>query len=166
MSETHSRRSGEFTGVHMALMLVAFFFVIIAVNLTMAFFASSSWTGLVVKNTYVASQEFNHKAEVGRAQAALGWNAALDIGDGRIAYRLTRKGGSPVHAAHATVTLRRPVTDTQDRTLELLTDAAGTLIAETQIANGSWIIEIDTEAGLDHPYRDVRRISIAGGRLR
>lgn len=166
MSETHSRRSGEFTGVHMALMLVAFFFVIIAVNLTMAFFASSSWTGLVVKNTYVASQEFNHKAEVGRAQAALGWNAALDIGDGRIAYRLTRKGGSPVHAAHATTTLRRPVTDTQDRTLELLPDAAGTLIAETQIANGSWIIEIDTEAGLDHPYRDVRRISIAGGRLR
>lgn len=166
MSETHSRRSGEFTGVHMALMLVAFFFVIIAVNLTMAFFASSSWTGLVVKNTYVASQEFNHKAEVGRAQAALGWNAALDIGDGRIAYRLTRKGGSPVHAAHATTTLRRPVTDTQDRTLELLPDAAGTLIAETQIADGSWIIEIDTEAGLDHPYRDVRRISIAGGRLR
>ena len=166
MSETHSRRSGEFTGVHMALMLVAFFFVIIAVNLTMAFFASSSWTGLVVKNTYVASQEFNHKAEVGRAQAALGWNAALDIGDGRIAYRLTRKGGSQVHAAHASVTLRRPVTDTQDRTLELLPDAAGTLIAETQIADGSWIIEIDTEAGLDHPYRDVRRISIAGGRLR
>lgn len=166
MSETHSRRSGEFTGVHMALMLVAFFFVIIAVNLTMAFFASSSWTGLVVKNTYVASQEFNNKAEVGRAQAALGWNAALDIGDGRIAYRLTRKGGSPVHAAHATATLRRPVTDTQDRTLELLPDAAGTLIAETQIADGSWIIEIDTEAGLDHPYRDVRRISIAGGRLR
>ena len=166
MSETHSRRSGEFTGVHMALMLVAFFFVIIAVNLTMAFFASSSWTGLVVKNTYVASQEFNHKAEVGRAQAALGWNAALDIGDGRIAYRLTRKGGSPVHAAHATTTLRRPVTDTQDRTLELLPDAAGTLIAEAQIADGSWIIEIDTEAGLDHPYRDVRRISIAGGRLR
>ena len=166
MSETHSRRSGEFTGVHMALMLVAFFFVIIAVNLTMAFFASSSWTGLVVKNTYVASQEFNHKAEVGRAQAALGWNAALDIGDGRIAYRLTRKGGSPVHAAHATTTLRRPVTDTQDRTLELLPDAAGTLIAETQIADGSWIIEIDTQAGLDHPYRDVRRISIAGGRLR
>ena len=45
-------------------------------------------------------------------------------------------------------------------------NAAGTLIAETQIADGSWIIEIDTEAGLDHPYRDVRRISIAGGRLR
>ena len=71
-----------------------------------------------------------------------------------------------MHAAHASVTLRRPVTDTQDRTLELLPDAAGTLIAETQIADGSWIIEIDTEAGLDHPYRDVRRISIAGGRLR
>ena len=61
-------RSREFTGRHMLVIMVAFFSVIIAVNLTMAFFARSSWTGAVVENTYVASQQFNRKAAEGRAR--------------------------------------------------------------------------------------------------
>ena len=52
-------KQGEFTGRHMAIIMVAFFGVIIAVNLTMATLASRSWTGLVVKNSYVESQKFN-----------------------------------------------------------------------------------------------------------
>ncbi|MER9363202.1 FixH family protein [Mesorhizobium sp. M0500] len=39
----------------------------------MAVLASRSWTGFVVKNSHVASQEFNRKAGEG-AQAALGWS--------------------------------------------------------------------------------------------
>ena len=58
--------------------MLAFFGVIIAVNVVMATLASTSWTGLVVENSYVASQEFNRKAEESRAQAALGWNEPAD----------------------------------------------------------------------------------------
>ena len=47
----------EFTGWHMAITMIAFFGVIISVNLTMAILASSTWTGLIVKNGYVASQD-------------------------------------------------------------------------------------------------------------
>ena len=43
--------------------MLAFFGVIIAVNVVMATLASTSWTGLVVENSYVASQEFNRKAD-------------------------------------------------------------------------------------------------------
>ncbi|HLA02420.1 MAG TPA: FixH family protein, partial [Aestuariivirga sp.] len=43
-----------FTGWHMAAITISFFAVIIAVNLTLAVFASSSWSGLVVANSYVA----------------------------------------------------------------------------------------------------------------
>ncbi|RWK14298.1 FixH family protein, partial [Mesorhizobium sp.] len=48
-----------FTGRHMLAIILAFFGVVIAVNLTMATLANTSWTGLVVENTYVASQQFN-----------------------------------------------------------------------------------------------------------
>ena len=65
-------RSGEFTGRHMLAAMLAFFGVIIAVNITMAVFAQTSWTGFVVRNSYVASQEFNGKVAAARAQAALG----------------------------------------------------------------------------------------------
>ncbi|MER9756161.1 FixH family protein [Mesorhizobium sp. M0166] len=33
--------------------------------------------GFVVKNSYDTSQEFNRKADEGRAQAALGWSGSL-----------------------------------------------------------------------------------------
>lgn len=52
----------EFTGRHMLAIMLAFFGVIIAVNGVMATFATRSWSGLVVENTYVASQQFNERA--------------------------------------------------------------------------------------------------------
>ena len=59
----HHQPGAVFSGRHMLLTMLAFFGVIIGVNLTMAWFARSSWTGLVVENSYVASQEFNAKME-------------------------------------------------------------------------------------------------------
>ena len=61
-----------FTGRHMLLVTTSFFAVVISVNVTMAWFASSSWSGLVVENTYVASQEFNHRAAEMKAMTASG----------------------------------------------------------------------------------------------
>ncbi len=57
----------RFTGYHMAAIMVSFFGVVIAVNFTMAWYATSSWSGLVVENTYVASQQFNSRAAAMRA---------------------------------------------------------------------------------------------------
>ena len=68
---------GKFTGTHMVIIMVAFFGVIITVNLTMAMLASRSWTGLVVKNSYVESQKFNSTLQNSRAQAALNWTGVL-----------------------------------------------------------------------------------------
>ncbi|TIS18850.1 MAG: cytochrome oxidase, partial [Mesorhizobium sp.] len=57
-----TQKPREFTGRHMLISILAFFAVVIGVNLTMATFAHRSWTGLVVENTYVASQQFNGRA--------------------------------------------------------------------------------------------------------
>ena len=66
MMNNQPARPREFTGKHMLVIMFAFFGVIIAVNLTMATFAHTSWSGLVVQNSYVAGQHFNRKAEEGR----------------------------------------------------------------------------------------------------
>ena len=55
-----------FTGGHMLAVMVVFFGVVISVNVFLAVVANTSWTGFVVENSYVASQEFNHKAAEGR----------------------------------------------------------------------------------------------------
>ncbi len=120
-----SRTSGEFTGRHMLFIMLAFFGVIIAVNVLMATFARTSWTGLVVENTYVASQEFNHKAAEGRAQAALHWKGRLSIAEGTVRYELADASGSRIAPRAVTVFFRHPAYEMQDRTIRLERAADG-----------------------------------------
>lgn len=159
------RGNGTFTGRHMLAIMVAFFGTIIAVNLTMAMVAGRSWTGFVVKNSYVASQEFNRKAELGRAQAALGWKSSLTIGGGEIGYRLTDASGAMVEVSAVTVTFRRPAYEADDKVVSLQRRADGTFSAQETPRDGIWIVETDAEVGRELPYREVSRIAISAGEL-
>ncbi len=64
----------EFTGRKMLMIMISFFAVIISVNLYMAYSAVSTFPGLEVDNSYVASQKFD---ELAIAQRALGWEVSL-----------------------------------------------------------------------------------------
>ena len=164
MNKPHADR--EFTGRHMLLVMVAFFGVIITVNVTMAVLATRSWTGLVVGNTYVASQEFNERTERGRAQMALGWQAALSVEPGRLGYRITDQNGSVILLEHVTMLLHRPVSAANDTEIVLERSADGGYAADITLDDGSWIVEVEAEAGLEFPYRDVRRIQVSEGAMR
>lgn len=158
--------AGTFTGRHMLFSMLAFFAVIISVNLLMATLANTSWTGLVVKNTYVASQQFNRKAEEGRAQAALGWTGGLKIENGEIRYGLTDADGRPVMLKSVTAAFRHPAYEAKDVKFALAAADARTFRADRVPQDGQWIVEIDADAGMATPYRDVRRIVIAGGAMK
>lgn len=162
-------KAREFTGRHMLAIMFAFFGVIIAVNLTMATFARTSWSGLVVQNTYVASQAFNRKAEEGRAQAALGWTPAFTIKDGVLRFSLTDAEGRPVRLEGGIAELRRPVGDADDAEVALAASGGG-LEAKLGVRDGAWIVEIHAtagaEAGLERPWRETRRIQLRGGNTR
>lgn len=156
-------RKREFTGWHMLAIMVTFFSVIIAVNLTMAFFARSSWTGFVVENTYVASQQFNQKAAEGRAQAALGWNPEFAIADGMVQYRLIDSGGNVVAAKQVTANFRRPASASEDQEVVLARQPDGSFSAPVELRDGQWIAEVHSEVGDDRPYSDVRRFTLRDG---
>jgi nitrogen fixation protein FixH len=162
---TRAARSGEFTGKHMLALMVAFFGVVIAVNLLLATLAGTSWTGLVVENEYVASQEFNERAAKGRAQAALGWSGALAIDRQGISYRLLDRGGQPVAMDAVTVKLRRPAYAGEDQALTLARAADGAFVLSQPVRDGVWIVEVDTALPGRAPYRDVRRVVVSGGTL-
>lgn len=161
-----TRRPTEFTGRHMLLIMLAFFGVIIAVNVTMATFANTSWSGLVVKNSYVASQQFNDMAQRGRAQAALGWVGTLVIDGSTLRYSLADREGRPVPLAAVDVIFRRPVSDTEDRTFALAAEGDGWYAAAADLNDGVWIVEVDADAAQEHPYRDVRRVVLRDGALK
>ncbi|OHV24104.1 cation transporter [Rhizobium sp. RMa-01] len=131
-----------FTGLHMLLATSAFFAVVIAVNVTMAFYASSSWSGLVVENTYVASQEFNGKAAAMKAMAESGIKGDLSIKGREIRYGIHDKGGSPAIVDEVVVNFKRPVGDHEDFHLTLGKTGEGRFEADHKVAAGDWIVEV------------------------
>ena len=163
---TQSTGKGEFTGRHMLVILVAFFGVVITANVTMAVFAGKSWSGLVVKNSYVASQQFNEHVAEARAQAALGWQPSLAYSDGILRYEMTDRNGGRVALDGVTALFKRPVSTAQDTEVVFERAADGSFAVQTTLGDGVWVVDVLSEAGLEHPYRDTRRVVISGGVLK
>ncbi|WP_416896867.1 MAG: FixH family protein [Minwuia sp.] len=96
------------TGRTVLITIVAFFGVIIAVNLTLTVFALRSDNGLVVKNSYVASQNFNRNMAEARAQEELGWRLAAIRENGELIVRLHDRDGIAVEGATVTAKVGQP----------------------------------------------------------
>lgn len=160
---TQVQTSRGFTGWHMFGILCAFFGVIIIVNLIMAYFAVSTWSGLVVKNSYVASQEFNEKSITGKEQQALLWQGEMGYSNGSFTYTLTDKDGVAIETTSAVANFKRPVGDVQDTTVTLTMTENGKFTGDVALGEGAWIAEVNTEAGLEDPYRHISRFIIVNG---
>jgi nitrogen fixation protein FixH len=160
-------RPKEFTGKHMLATMVAFFGVIITVNLVMARFAVTTWSGLVVPNTYVASQQFNAKAAESRAIAALGYQVALGSGVDGLSVSFSDSSGKPAFADSILVQLRRPVGTDQDRELVLMQGPDGAYRAAGQLAEGEWIATMTVTRDAQVLYKRGHRFHVkADGSLR
>lgn len=85
----------RFTGRHMTAILLAFFGVVVAVNFTMATFATRTFGGVVVENSYVASQKYNGWLKAAREQGALGWKAKARLdADRRVTVEVSLPGAT------------------------------------------------------------------------
>ena len=149
-----------FKGWHMAAIMVTFFGIVIAVNLTMAVLANTSWTGLVVANSYVASQSFNHDAEIARQQQALGWKLELNVSRSATTLLVLDRSGQPIAGLNVRAVLQRPTNETGDVKLDFSDSGTTTYISRAPVNSGAWIADVTAE-GPDHkPVRFVQRIMV------
>ncbi|CAD7022912.1 cation transporter [Pseudorhizobium endolithicum] len=161
MSST-DRKGFVFTGWHMIGVMCLFFGTIISVNFYMAWQATHTWSGLVVKNTYIASQEFNGKVAEARALAASGIAGTLDIDGSDIRYRLVDASEKAVAADGVTLSFKRPVGEDQDFDLSLQPQGEGTFAARHDLAGGTWIVEVEAVKEGRRILHHTQRISVAG----
>lgn len=100
MAQLHAGGGRPFTGRHMALVVAAFFGVVIAVNGLLANLAVSTFSGTVVENSYVASQEFNGWLGAAKADKVLGWHMAIARDRaGQVRFTLSDASGRPLTGA-------------------------------------------------------------------
>ena len=136
----------QFTGRHMTAILVAFFGVVIVVNFTMARYATSTFGGVVVENSYVASQEFNRWLDQAEASRALGWQATTERdGAGRLAVGLA---GAPAGVA-LSAEARHPLGREPDMELTFTEIEPGRFVSRQALPAGRWIVRLTATAGTD-----------------
>ena len=133
----------RFTGRHAAIIIASFFGVVIVVNLTMARFATSTFGGIVVENSYVASQEFNGWLQEAEEQRALGWDAVTTWRpDNRLAVQLS---GVPAGAG-LKATARHPLGRMPDRQLVFTAIREDRFLSQDALPEGRWHLRLEINA--------------------
>ncbi len=144
MTQQTQARPRPFTGWHMLAVMVAFFGVVIAVNVTMMTVARGSFGGIVVENSYVASQEFNGWLRAARAQEALGWQVDSAVAPDR-SVTVSVIGASDPLAV--TAMARHPLGRLPDQALTFRRTADGRYVSSAPLPEGRWTLRIQLASG-------------------
>jgi nitrogen fixation protein FixH len=137
-----AQTQGGLTGRKVLAIALGAFGVVLAANLTLLFLATGTFSGLVVSNGYIASQSFDRARD---AQQALGWQVAVTYKDAALRLDLTDAAGRAVRPVGIAVTVGRPTTEREDRSLELVRTPAG-FAAALALDPGAWRVEIAATA--------------------
>jgi nitrogen fixation protein FixH len=144
-----------FTGWHMTAILVAFFGVVIAVNILMASYAIGTFGGTVVENSYVASQRFNGWLAEARAQRQLGWSVDVaSTTDGHVLITPHAPRGDFSHAS-ITAIAAHPLGRLPERTLTFGNTGGAHFVAAELLPAGRWLLHIEVrDNGQDARFDD------------
>lgn len=144
----------HFTGWHMTAILIAFFGVVIAVNVLLAVEARRTFGGAISENGYVASQNYNRWIRESEAQDRLGWTAQATMQGDRL---LVEIGG--VDQATVSVIARHPLGLAPERSIAMRALGAREFISSEAMPVGRWKLHIDIAKGEDRArfLADVQR---------
>jgi nitrogen fixation protein FixH len=137
------------TGRTVFVCLLAFFGVVVGVNVILTVLAIRTLPGTEVDSAYRASVGFNVEIAAARAQAARGWQIAARIEhapDGRAAVQVDARDahGSPLTGLTLAVRLQRPTDKRADRNIDLAEGESGIYRgADDDIAPGQWDVVIE-----------------------
>lgn len=144
-------------------LFVGLFGVVLAANGTLAYVATSSFSGLQTEEHYRKGLAYNRVIEAERRQAALGWSVSLDFSqsgarNGRLAVRVLDSAGTPLDDATVSARLVRPTQSGYDMNVTLNPAGAGSYEAELKLPlRGQW----DIQTQIEHrsgTYRTAERI--------
>lgn len=130
----------ELTGRHVLLMLLAFFGVMLAVNIYFTFMAVTSFRGEDVPRSYRQGLEYNQTIAARGLQNELGWTARVNQTDTHIILAFHDSEGQPLNHLNVEAKLRHPVDTARDIPLTFTQDNNGRYAAEAKALKGKWLL--------------------------
>ncbi len=128
----------ELTGKHVFAITASAFAVIIGVNVLLAVKAVSTFPGLEVDNSYVASQGFNSRKA---AQESLGWSMTPGYDQGRMTLAFHGPDGQPVQVQDLQVLVGR-TTEASDDAFPVFALEDDLYAADLPLGKGKWMIKV------------------------
>ena len=148
----------KFTGYHAAAVIVAFFAVVVVVNLVMAQFALSTFSGTVVDNSYVASQKYNKWLDQARNQKEYGWTVSPALRKaGKASIAITTSDGAPLQGATMEAVAEHPIGQSDPFEISFTQAATGEYQSVQPLPEGRWKMKIIITVG-DKNMRAIRDI--------
>jgi nitrogen fixation protein FixH len=132
----------ELTGKHVFAITAGAFAVIIGVNLVLAVKAVSTFPGMEVKNSYVASQGFNDRKA---AQESLGWVMVPRFDNGQMTLAFTDRNGLPVPVQDLQVLVGR-TTEAANDTYPVFTRQGDVYAADVPLSKGKWMVKVTAKS--------------------
>ncbi len=157
--------SRELTGRAVLLMLLAFFGVVIGVNVIMARFAVTTFAGLETDSSYKAGLAFTAEHQAAERQAARHWKvdvAFASPGGGvrEIDVVVRDAAGKPLTNLVADGELAHPTDARRDVVLDLEPQGEGRYRARAQAGAGQWDLVIDFAQGGERVFRSKNRVQL------
>jgi nitrogen fixation protein FixH len=156
--------SPRLTGRMVFASVLAFFGVVIAVNVTMMMLAIRTLPGTDVDSAYRSSLNYNAEIAAARRQQAQAWRVAGHVerdADGRTVVRVEARdgAGTPATGLAFSALLERPIDKRADRAVPLAERAAGVYRGETvDVAPGQWDLVLEAERGGERVFLSRNRI--------
>lgn len=115
MASETMKPARELTGKHVLAIFIAFFGVVMAVNMVMFRAATSSFSGLETDSAYRVGLAYNSELAAARAQAALGWAVNAKVDGERVTVDVRDANGAVVPGLEGDVVLAWPADRKLDR---------------------------------------------------
>lgn len=135
----------QFTGYHFLAILLAFFGTVILANGALAYFAMSSWSGLVVPNSYVASQNFNQETARRQQAASNGATMQMALARGHVELAFKGRKGESLNVGELNMKVGHPVTAGLARSLRFSQVGLGVYKSTEPLSKGTWIGDISAD---------------------
>ncbi|HEX9321392.1 MAG TPA: FixH family protein [Xanthobacteraceae bacterium] len=154
------------TGRAVLLYVLAFFGVIVGVNLVMMKLAIDTMPGLEVDSSYRAGNAYNAEIAAARGQSAREWQVAGHLrrgADGRafLEVQAQDRGGAPLSGLAFSAHLERPIDKRADRSVALREQGVGIYRGEAEnLAPGQWDLVLEAERGSERLFLSKNRVEL------
>ncbi len=155
----------EITGRFVLFCMLGFFGVIIAVNLTMARFAISTFGGVETKNAYSAGLAYARELADSRAQDARHWKVDARVhrtadGKARVELSALDKAGAPLGALTPVLVFRHPTDARRDHEVAMNFLEPGSYSGLSELPPGLWVLRLELMRDGERVFRSTSKVMV------